>query len=78
MVQVVVVMLSYSQYRTLSLEKREGPKLASFIEHKKYVDYSTYLTTQGADYPMRKVKIAGVGLIKIQGVLGSINSGPVR
>jgi hydroxymethylglutaryl-CoA synthase len=24
-------------------EKREGPQVSSFIEHKKYVDYSTYL-----------------------------------
>jgi hydroxymethylglutaryl-CoA synthase len=28
-------------------EKREGPKLASFIEHKKYVDYATYLRHRG-------------------------------
>ena len=29
------------------LEKREGPKLASFIDHKKYVDYATYLKHRG-------------------------------
>ncbi len=47
MAQVVEVMHSYSQYRTLSLDKREGPKVASFIDHKKYVDYSTYLRHRG-------------------------------
>ena len=28
-------------------KKREGPQLSSFIEHKKYVDYSTYLRHRG-------------------------------
>ena len=28
-------------------EKRDGPKLASFIERKKYVDYATYLRFRG-------------------------------
>ena len=29
------------------LDKREGPKLSSFIERKKYVDYATYLKHRG-------------------------------
>ena len=29
------------------LDKREGPKLSSFIDRKKYVDYATYLKHRG-------------------------------
>ena len=29
------------------LEKREGPKMETFIERKEYVDYATYLKNRG-------------------------------
>ena len=28
-------------------EKREGPRLLSFIEHRRYIDYATYLKQRG-------------------------------